>query len=1042
MNSLPIKMLKDESGNTFIPLASTLGISSNGKMLNEEITDILNRMVGLDYVPARLDIVTSTDETGPSFEEINCSVVILEFGKMTTGESLINFGDYELKTNSVNSENFTFELTNGTTSYTSNYIDKDVIFDMYNRLIFSFNGTSWMVGINGISGGIISAPGIQGIPCEGLSISSGRDFALFRLYISTSLITGLDVIGASSLDFDIDRKVRPYACFMYYRNLTNNTLKNEGVGTESLDWTISQGTWVPGYNLIEGLSYLGLSQKPSINGVTLVGNKTTEDLLIESGGGVTDGDKGDITVSDSGATWTVDNNAVSNNKFRQSAGYSVVGKTGTGTGDVADIVAAENTVLRRNGTGDLMFGTIVTANITNYAVNAAKIADTAIVTQKIADANVTNAKLANMAANTIKGRAGTEGEVTDLTATQVRTILNIADGANNYSLPIATTSVLGGVKPDGSTITVDGNGVISSSGGGGYAAIEVTVDTAYSTAAKIGTTSSGVYVPTTGDVLIVTFTQGCYASSPTLNIDGSGAKNIRLGNNNVSTTYVSTTSQLTLQMWYDGTYYQIYGSLNNTNTTYDTIMDTNLYFYGLELGEQVTRCKIVWEGMDGKYYPTTIGDTTATTKTISTVPFKPGGNIYYNDSGSSYAAGYPFTRSFKNQKADVLLNSGIGYALNIDEAWTIGRALYFKGIIDANGGFVLDQAESVTTTLPTTEDGFVYRPFGTKAGLSGTTQYWNIIPNPTCIQYVGGKIVPYGYSSGDNVELNSITVGQNLSSRTLVFNFPENDFIDVSGDWTITKTVQCGANNWIEYELYHVTAIAEVEEIRIVYGGNVIDTIFAHSNGGGTYINKRNFILPNDFGTVTAVSEDGVGEMVNKLIKLLPFNSGNVMSSDESVKDFLTVTPEYLEYLKENNLLIPGQVFHVLDSADTANVIDELYYKPGDKINFDFNFAVGALITASTKILYFTIITPKKLTNISSITCNSLRAEIRGISGYLNSASGYNEYVGTTGYTVNCTKSSDCSITVYIQKSSAWTNVTNNTPVALIFNNLTEFQLS
>jgi hypothetical protein len=284
MSSLPIKMLKDESGNKFIPLASTLGISSNGKMLNEEITDILNRIVGLDYVPARLDIVTSTDETGPSFEEINCSVVILEFGKMTTGESLINFGDYELKTNSVNSENFTFELTNGTTSYTSNYIDKDVIFDMYNRLIFSFNGTSWVVGINGISGGIISAPGVQGIPCEGLSISGGRDFALFRLYISTSLITGLDVIGASGLDFDIDRKVRPYACFMYYRNLTNNTLKNEGTGTESLDWTISQGAWVPGYNLVERLSYQGLSQKPSINGVTLAGNKTTEDLLIESGG--------------------------------------------------------------------------------------------------------------------------------------------------------------------------------------------------------------------------------------------------------------------------------------------------------------------------------------------------------------------------------------------------------------------------------------------------------------------------------------------------------------------------------------------------------------------------------------------------------------------------------------------------------------------------------------------------------------------------------------------------------------------------------------
>jgi hypothetical protein len=35
-----------------------------------------------------------------------------------------------------------------------------------------------------------------------------------------------------------------------------------------------------------------------------------------------------------------------------------------------------------------------------------------------------------------------------------------------YTLPTATTSVLGGVKVDGTTITIDGNGVISSTGGG------------------------------------------------------------------------------------------------------------------------------------------------------------------------------------------------------------------------------------------------------------------------------------------------------------------------------------------------------------------------------------------------------------------------------------------------------------------------------------------------------------------------------------------------------------------------------------------------
>ena len=39
--------------------------------------------------------------------------------------------------------------------------------------------------------------------------------------------------------------------------------------------------------------------------------------------------------------------------------------------------------------------------------------------------------------------------------------------AGSYSLPTASTSQLGGVKVDGSTITIDNNGVISSSGGGG-----------------------------------------------------------------------------------------------------------------------------------------------------------------------------------------------------------------------------------------------------------------------------------------------------------------------------------------------------------------------------------------------------------------------------------------------------------------------------------------------------------------------------------------------------------------------------------------------
>lgn len=99
----------------------------------------------------------------------------------------------------------------------------------------------------------------------------------------------------------------------------------------------------------------------------------TGTTLNAASGGVSDGDKGDITVSGGGATWTIDAGVVSDAKLRDSAGTSVIGRGAGTTGAPADIAAAsDNHVLRRSG-GALGFGTIDAASIGAGTIDTARL---------------------------------------------------------------------------------------------------------------------------------------------------------------------------------------------------------------------------------------------------------------------------------------------------------------------------------------------------------------------------------------------------------------------------------------------------------------------------------------------------------------------------------------------------------------------------------------------------------------------------------------------------------------------------------------------
>lgn len=87
-------------------------------------------------------------------------------------------------------------------------------------------------------------------------------------------------------------------------------------------------------NTYDGKLYL----KKSTTGNETGGGTSIVEIGAGGGGGISDGDKGDITVSGSGATWTIDSDAVTYAKIQNvSATDRILGRSSAGAGDIEEI---------------------------------------------------------------------------------------------------------------------------------------------------------------------------------------------------------------------------------------------------------------------------------------------------------------------------------------------------------------------------------------------------------------------------------------------------------------------------------------------------------------------------------------------------------------------------------------------------------------------------------------------------------------------------------------------------------------------------------
>jgi hypothetical protein len=176
------------------------------------------------------------------------------------------------------------------------------------------------------------------------TVAAGDDARMSPRLVTGSIVAGVVTIdAASSPDVVVTLSLTANVTSVVMQNLPTVCRVSWAVTQSGGPWTFPQTVWPTGtvldstYNLYTNSTISRFWWFTSNSGTS-----SSLECNAPAPAALTDGDKGDITVSGSGATWTIDNNVVSAAKLATTTQYKIRARSTTGTGNWEELASSSN----------------------------------------------------------------------------------------------------------------------------------------------------------------------------------------------------------------------------------------------------------------------------------------------------------------------------------------------------------------------------------------------------------------------------------------------------------------------------------------------------------------------------------------------------------------------------------------------------------------------------------------------------------------------------------------------------------------------------